>query len=95
MDEAETDVLAYLYFPAAPRLKLHATSPIKRLHGVIKRRPEGVGIFPHDAVITRLVGAILMEQHDEGAGQRARDVTLETMAPLSDDTRVSSPTMAA
>lgn len=37
------------------------------------------------AVLTRLVGAILMEQSEEWAAQRARYMTLETMAPVSDD----------
>ena len=44
MDEAETDVLAYMTFPSAHRTKLHSTNPIERLNGVIKRRTEVVGI---------------------------------------------------
>ncbi len=46
---------------------------------------EVVGIFPNEAAITRLVGTILMEQSDECAVERARYMTLETMAPLSDN----------
>jgi putative transposase len=85
LDEAETDVLAYMTFPAAHRPKLHSTNPIERLIGEIKRRTEVVGIFPNDEAITRLVGAILLEQNDEWAVQRARYMSLETIAPLSDD----------
>jgi putative transposase len=85
MDEAETDVLAYMTFPAAHRPKLHSTNPIERLDGEIKRRTEVVGIFPNEDAITRLVGAILLEQTDEWAVQRARYMSLETIAPLSDD----------
>jgi putative transposase len=85
MDEAEPDVLAYMTFPKEHRVKLHSTNPIERLNGEIKRRTEVVGIFPNEAAITRLIGAILMEQSDEWAVQRARYMTLETMAPVSDN----------
>jgi transposase-like protein len=95
MDEAEPDVLAYMCFPAAHRTKLHSTNPIERLNGEIKRRTEVVGIFPNEAAITRLVGAILLEQNDEWAVQRARYMTLETIAPLSDDPIVGLPAVAA
>src|ERR1700758_2060379 len=89
MDAAEADVLAYMDFPAAHRAKLHSTNPLERLNGEVKRRTDVVGIFPNEAAITRLVGAILLEQNDEWAVQRARYMTLETIAPLSDNSVVS------
>jgi transposase-like protein len=95
MDEAEADVLAYMTFPAQHRAKLHSTNPLERLNGEIKRRTEVVGIFPNEAAITRLVGAILLEQNDEWSVQRARYMTLETMTGLSDDPLVSLPNVAA
>jgi putative transposase len=95
MDEAEADVLAYMSFPKDHRLKIHSTNPLERLNGEIKRRTEVVGIFPNEQAITRLVGAILLEQNDEWAVQRARYMTLETIAPLSDDPIVSLPAVAA
>lgn len=88
MDDAEEDVLAYMAFPKEHRTKLYSNNPIERLNGEIKRRTNVVGIFPNEAAITRLIGAILLEQNDEWAVQRARYMTLETMAPLSDNPTV-------
>lgn len=95
MDQAEEDVLAYMTFPKEHRAKLHSTNPLERLNGEIKRRTNVVGIFPNEAAITRLIGAILLEQNDEWAVQRARYMTLETIAPMSDDTLVTLPPTAA
>ena len=76
------------------RPKLHSTNQIERLNGEIKRRTEVVGIFPNEDAIIRLVGAILLEQNDEWAVQRARYMTLETIAPMSDDPTVNLPALA-
>lgn len=94
MDEAEPDVLAYMTFPQQHRAKLHSTNPLERLNGEIKRRTEVVGIFPNEAAITRLVGAILLEQNDEWAVQRSRYMTLETIAPIPDDPIIGLPATA-
>src|SRR3954467_13151740 len=76
MDQAEPDVLAYMACPKEHRSKLHSINPIERLNGEIKRRTDVVGICPTDDAIIRLVGAILLEQNDEWAVQRARYMTL-------------------
>jgi putative transposase len=95
MDSAEQDVLAYMTFPKPHWAKLHSTNPIERLNGEIKRRTDVVGIFPNDDAITRLVGALLLEQNDEWAVQRSRYMTLETIATMSDDPLISLPATAS
>ena len=85
LDEAEDDVLAFMGFPAAHRVKIHSTNPLERLNKEVKRRANVVGIFPNEDSIMRLVGAILMEQQDDWI-QAKRYLTLGTLAevvPLS------------
>ena len=95
MDQAEPDVLAYMTFPKEHRTKLHSTNPIERLNGEIKRRTNVVGIFPNEAAITRLIGAILLEQNDDWAVQRARYMTLESITPSGHDDLIRLPQTAA
>jgi hypothetical protein len=65
--------------------KPHSTDPLERHNDETKRRSEIVGVFPNDAAIARPVGALPLEQDDEWAVRRARYMTLESIAPLSDD----------
>ena len=94
MDEAEVDVLTHMDFPAAHRTKLHSTNSLERLNGEVNRRTDVIGIFSNEKAIYGLIGAILLEQNDEWAVQRARYMTLETIATFSDDATVSLPVMA-
>jgi transposase-like protein len=57
MDEAESDILAFISFPKAHRVQIHSTNPLERLNAEIKRHTDVVvGIFPIEPAITRLVG---------------------------------------
>jgi putative transposase len=81
MDESEHDVLAYMSFPAQHRPKLHSTNPLERLNKEVKRRADVVGIFPGEASITRLIGAVLLEANDEWQLQH-RYMQVEAMTEL-------------
>ena len=81
MDETEHDVLAFMAFPAQHRAKLHSTNPIERLNKEVKRRADVVGIFPNEASITRLIGAVLFEQNDEWTTQH-RYMQVEAFAQI-------------
>ena len=91
MDEAENDVLAFMTFPRAHWPQIYSTNPLERLNAEIKRRTNVVGIFPNDASITRLVGAMMLEQNDEWSLNR-RYMQLEGLQTLSDTvpTRLSA-----
>ena len=94
MRAAEHDVLAYKRFPIEHHRQLHSTNPLERLNKEIKRRTRVVGIFPNDASIERLVGAMMMEQNDEWAIAR-RYMTLETMSGVCEDQAVDAVALAA
>ena len=91
MDGAEADVLAYMGSPGQHRVKLHSTNLLEHLNGEIKRRSDVAGIFPNEAAVIQPTGALLLEQNEEWAVQRAICMSLETIAPLGDTAAVSLP----
>jgi transposase-like protein len=95
MDAAEHDVLAHMAFPKEHWPQLHSTNPLERLNGEIKRRTDVVAIFPNEAAIVRLVGALLLEQNDEWAASRARYMSLEKLAQLGDNPQAGPQRIAA
>jgi len=94
MDAAEHEVLTFMDFPKEHRVKIHSTNVLERLNGEIKRRADVVGIFPNEAAIRRLVGALLMEQNDEYAIQK-RYISLESLAQLSENPTIRLPAAPA
>ncbi len=65
MTSAKTDVLAFCPFPPEHWRKIWSNNPLERLNKEVKRRSNVVQIFPDEASVIRLVGAILAEQHNE------------------------------
>jgi putative transposase len=90
IDDSETEVLSYLDFPEPHRSKLHSTNPLERLNKEVKRRADVVGIFPNEAAIIRLIGAVLLEQNDEWQLQH-RYMQVEVMAELTAATGAANP----
>ena len=94
MDGAEQEVLSFMDFPKEHRVKIHSTNVLERLNGEIKRRVDVVGIFPNEAAIRRLVGALLLEQNDEYAIQK-RYMSVESMATVSENPAIRLPAAPA
>src|SRR4051794_12703722 len=62
--DAEDELLAFLRFPRDHWTKLRSTNPLERVNREIGRRSDVIGIYPNDAALIRLAGALLLEQSD-------------------------------
>jgi putative transposase len=82
MDAAKAEVLAFTAFLRAHWTKTWSTNPLERVNKEIKRRARVVGIFPNDAAVIRLVGAILTDMHDEWQSDQRHYLSETSMAQL-------------
>ena len=71
--------IAFYPLPSEHWTKLRSTNPLERVNNEIGRRSDVVGIFPNDASVIRLAGALLIEQNDEWLVHR-RYLSVESMA---------------
>ena len=94
MDNSRDDVLAYMSFPREHWTQIASTNPLERVNREVKRRADVIGIFPNDAAIIRLVGALMLETNDEWAVAR-RYMSLETLARVTDNPTVRLPAVAS
>ena len=94
MDASREDVLTYMDYPKEHWAQIASTNPLERVNKEIKRRADVVGIFPNDAAVIRLVGALMLEQSDEWAVSR-RYFSLESLTRLVDTHLAQLPDVAA
>jgi putative transposase len=92
LENAEADVTAYAAFPRAHWRKIASTNPLERINREIKRRSNVVGIFPDDASVIRLVGAALVDQHDDWAATERRYLSDRSMALIDQPQEVTTTT---
>lgn len=65
LDEAFADITAALSVPLKYRKRLRTSNGIERLNQEIRRRERVIRIFPNEASVIRLIGALLMEQDEK------------------------------
>jgi transposase-like protein len=85
LENAETDILAYMEFPVAHHPQIYSTNPLERLNKEIRRRSNVVSIFPNRASLLRLIGSVLIEQQDEWLSSEKRYMSLDSMQKLNQE----------
>lgn len=76
LEEELEYVLAVVRVPAGHRRRLRTTNSLERINREIKRRTRVISIFPNEESCLRLIGALMLEQHEEWlTGNKYLDMT--------------------
>lgn len=74
MEEGFEDAMAVMSLPEKYRKRLRTTNMQERLNEEIRRRERVIRIFPNDASVLRIIGALLLEQNEKWQTQRYFDM---------------------
>ena len=82
--DAQPDLTAFAAFPREHWTKIWSNNPIERLNREIKRRADVVQVFPDSESVTRLIGSVLLEQHEEWQYGERRYLSQTSLRHLTD-----------
>jgi len=75
LDDAFDDITSVLSFPLAYRTKLRTSNIIERLNEEVRRREKVIRIFPSEGSVMRILGTLLLDEHERwAAGKRCFDM---------------------
>jgi len=89
LDAAEPDLTAFAQMPTEHWHKIWSNNPIERLNREIKRRTDVVQVFPDTASVARLIGAVLIDQHEEwqyGERHYLSEISMRRLTHIITDT---------
>lgn len=79
---AAPEITAFCARPPSRWCRIWSANPLERGNGEIKRRTNVAGIFPHERAVLHLVGAVLIECHDERQIAQGRHLSGCSMAAI-------------
>ena len=82
--DAQPDLTAFAALPREHWQKIWSNNPIERLNREIKRRADVVQVFPDSESVTRLIGSVLLEQHEEWQYGERRYLSQTSLRHLTD-----------
>src|SRR5665213_2213746 len=82
MQGAKEEVFAFTAYPSERWRQIWSTNPLERLNKELEWRCRVVCIFPNEASVIRLGGAVLLDVHDEWVSAERRYFSEASMAAL-------------